>query len=80
MKRITLESVMGTISFICGIIGILSLDGYTYFNQSIVPALILLLISGTAGYIALKEGGYIRKRKPSTAGQAKSRESTKIGA
>lgn len=77
MSRITLETIMAYASFICGIIGVLSLDGYTNFNQSIVPTLILLLISVITGYIALREGGYIRKKKSPNRRQAKLRESNK---
>lgn len=77
MRRITLETIMGNISFICGIVGILSIDGYTNFNQSIASTLILLLISVITGYIALREGGYIRKRKTPNRRQAKLRESNK---
>lgn len=77
MSRITLETIMAYTSFICGIIGVLSLDGYTNFNQSIAPTLVLLAISGITGYIALREGGYIRRKKSPNRRQAKLRESNK---
>lgn len=77
MSRITLETVMGYISFIFGAIGVAGLDGYTAFDQSIIPILILLLISGITGYIALRESGYIQKRKTPNRRQAKLRESNK---
>lgn len=77
MRKITLETIMSYTSFICGIIGVLSLDGYTNFNQSIAPTLVLLAISGITGYIALRESGYIRKKKSHNRRQAKLRESNK---
>lgn len=77
MSRITLETIMAYASFICGIIGVLSLDGYTNFNQSIVPTLILLSLSGVTGYVALRESGYIRRKKSPNRRQAKLRESSK---